>query len=137
MIIGCHKQVGNDKVYNTIYEVDIKPEHHSLLWSDIQLNTLKKYEEYVKSIPKTREAQLQNVDLWKEKRQTIYENEGQGIMKIDTKIDGKTQRRTQASFNIKTLEEIGIPFRKYTQEYRGIDLPHIQKNSSPRERNKK
>ena len=137
MIIGCHNQVGNDKVYNTIYEVDIKPEHHSLLWSDMQLNTLTEYVNYVKSIPKGKEAQLQNQKLWKEKRQTIYENEGQGIMKIDTKIDGKTQRRTQASFNIKTLEESGIPFRKYTQEYRGIDLPHIQKNSSPRERNKK
>ena len=97
---------------------------------------MKKYEEYVKSIPKTREAQLQNVDLWKEKRQTIYENEGQGIMKIAAKIDGGN-RRIQSTFNIKDLESIGIPCRKYTQEYRGIDLPHIQKNSPLRPRKKK
>ena len=137
MIVGQWVQDGKDKTYHTIHEFYIEPKHHSILWGNMQLKTIKEFVNYVKNIPHGKEAQLENQKLWKDKRQYIYENEGKGLMTINTKVDGKDQRRVQAGFNIKHLVASAIPSKKDTQEYRGIDLPYIQKNAPERKRNTK
>jgi len=138
MIIGLYTQATKTrKEYHTIYEFYIKPEHHSILWGGMKLNTIKKFVDYVKNIPHGKEAQLKNKKLWKDKRQQIYDNEGSGLMRIDAKIDSRSQRRTQSGVKINLLEESAIPSKKYTKEYRGLVLPYIQKNAPKRKRNKK
>jgi len=138
LIVGRYTQVTKTiKEYHIIYEFYIKPEHHSILWGSMQLNTIEEFVNYVKNIPHGKEAQLENKKLWKDKRQHIYENEGSGLMTINAKIDSRSQRRTQASLNIKFLKESDIPFKKYTQEYRGFVLPYIQENAPKRKLNKK
>jgi len=138
MIVGLYTQSTKTiKEYHTIYEFYIKPEHHSILWGGMQLNTIEEFVNYVKNIPHGKEAQLENKKLWKDKRQHIYENEGSGLMTINAKIDSRSQRRTQSGFNINLLEASAIPSKKYTQEYRGLVLPYIQENAPKRKRNKK
>lgn len=138
LIVGRYTQVTKTiKEYHTIYEFYIKPEHHSILWGSMQLNTIEEFVNYVKNIPHGKEAQLENKKLWKDKRQHIYENEGRGLMTINAKIDSRSQRRTQTGLNIKFLKESDIPFKKYTQEYRGLVLPYIQENAPKRKLNKK
>ena len=136
-IIGRYNQITKKiKEYDKIYEFYINPTHWDLLWNGMQLATLKKFDSYVKSIPKGKEGQLANQKLWKEKRETIYENEGRGLMSINAKIDSKKQRRVQCEFNIKEMIVSGIPYKIFTEEYRGINLPYVQDNSLARTFNK-
>jgi len=132
-IIGVWEQASKKvKEYNKVYEFYIDPSHHSLLWKDMQLDTLEKFDNYVKSIPHGKESQLANQKLWKEKRKNIYDLEGQGLMSIDAKIDSKKQRRVQCGFDIEEMMESGIPYTIFTKEYRGISLPYIQNNTPAR-----
>ena len=127
MIIGLYKQITKTKKeYHTIYEIYIKPEHHSLFWGDIKFDTLVDFVKYIKSIPHGKEAQLENQKLWKEKRKYIYENENKGLMSINAKVDSGRQRRTQCSFKLTQLLETDIPFVEYTKNYKNIKLPYIQ-----------
>ena len=138
MIVGLYNQTTKTrKEYHTVYEFYITPEHHNILWGGMKLNTIKKFVDYVKNIPHGKKAQIKNQKLWKDKRQQIFDNEGNGLMGIDAKIDSKSQRRTQCGFKINLIEESGIPFNKYTKKYRGLSLPYIQKKSPTRKFNKK
>ena len=138
MIIGLYNQVTKTrKEYHTIYEVYIKPEHHSLFWGGMKLDTIDGFVKYIKSIPRGKEAQLENMKLWKEKRQYIYENEGKGLMSIDAKVDSGNQRRTQCGFRLKQLLETDISFIEYTKNYKNMKLPFIQNNAPARKRHKK
>jgi hypothetical protein len=138
MIIGLYTQLTKTKKeYHTIYEIYIKPKHHNLFWGDMRLDTIDNFVKYIKSIPHGKEAQLENMKLWKEKRQHIYENEGKGLMSIDAKVDSGNQRRTQCGFKLKQLLESGISFTEYTENYKNMKLPYIQNNTPERKRNKK
>jgi hypothetical protein len=138
MIIGLYNQITKTKkAYHTIYEIYIKPEHHSLFWGGIKFDTLVNFVDYIKSIPHGKEAQLDNQKLWKEKRKYIYENENKGLMSINAKVDSGSQRRTQCGFDLKQLLETDIPFVEYTKNYKSIKLPYIQDNSPARKRHKK
>ena len=131
-IIGKYNQITKKiKEYDKIYEFYINPTHWDLLWSGIQLDTLENFDSYVKSIPRGKEAQLAHQDLWKEKRENIYEKEDRGLMSINAKIDSKGQRRVQCGFNIKEMIKADIPHKIFTEEYRGISLPYFQE-SGPR-----
>jgi len=137
-IIGKWKQAGKNKTYREIYEFYYNPSYYDLFWSGIQYDTLKEFVKYVAGIPKTAEAGEDNRQLWKDKRTKIYEDEGQGLMAIDGKINGYGEkhpksgnRRVQCSFNIPKAIEAGIPYKLFTDEYRGICLPYIQE-SAPR-----
>lgn len=132
IIAGRWKQVTKEKkVYQEIYEFDISPEHYKKLFENMSEEVVKEFVDYVKAIPPGREAQLANRKLWKEKRKVIYETCGRGLMAIDAKIDSKNQRRVQCSAKIQGLIDAEIPYRKYTEEYRGIQLPYEQE-SKPR-----
>ena len=132
IIAGAWRQVSPEKkVYSEIYEFDITPEHYKKLFENISEEVLTEFVEYVKAIAPGKEAQLANRKLWKEKRRTIYETCGRGVIAIDAKIDSKTQRRVQCSAKIQGLIDAEIPYRKYTEEYRGIQLPYEQE-SKPR-----
>jgi hypothetical protein len=132
MVVGIWKQITPKlKLYHEIYEFQFSPKHYATLFADLTEETLTPFVEYVKAIPYGREGQLSNRKVWKERRSTIYETYGKGIVAIDAKIDSKTQRRVQCSVKINDLISSDIPFSKYTTDYKGISLPYEQE-STPR-----
>lgn len=133
MVVGAWRQVTPEKkVYNSIYEFYITPQHYSKLWSGITEDVVKPFVEYVKGIPEGKAAQLANRKLWKEHRQKIYDTYGRGLCAIDAKIDSKNQRRVQCSIKIDKLIEAGIGYSKYETAYKNITLPYEQ-HSGPRQ----
>lgn len=132
MVVGCWKQVTPTcKRYDEIYEFYILPEHYQKIWSNINYTDLEPFVNYVKGIPPGRESQLANRRVWKNERQSIYDRCGKGLAAIDAKIDSKNQRRVQCSMKLAEMIEAGIPYHKYTVEYKGITLPYEQ-TSTPR-----
>jgi hypothetical protein len=133
MVVGAWQQITLDvKRYNAIYEFNIKPKDYATLWAGITEEAVKPFVEYVRSIPSGKAAQLANRRIWKERRQAIYDEYGQGLCAIDAKIDSKNQRRVQCSIKIDKLIDSGVEYIKYETEYKGIELPYEQ-DSSPRQ----
>tara|TARA_Y100000296_G_C5063050_1_gene200878 strand:+ start:63 stop:719 length:657 start_codon:yes stop_codon:yes gene_type:complete len=122
------------KEFYQAHEFFIKPEYHEHFWGDISFQELKEFDDYIKNIPHGKQGQKDNKDLWKEKRDVIKEKYPEAIMRIDAKVDSRTQRRTQCSFKIDKLKNI-IPYEIYLHKYRDISLPLII-DSPPRLRKK-
>jgi hypothetical protein len=130
LIIGSFKQkTKNTKSFNTVYEFFINPGTAKVILGDLYnvseaLKAIEDFDSYVKSIPKGEEAQQQNSELWKTKRDFIKTNHDIGLLSIDAKIDSKNQRRVQCSLKIKNLIGCGIDYIKHTVNYEGIELPY-------------
>ena len=123
MIVGCWEQeTKTQKSFHTIYEFDCTPDNILPLFGSLTREDIRTFREYVVSIPNGKQGQLDNQTLWKEKRQVLLDK-GNPIVSIDAKIDSKTQRRVQSGVKIQSLIDQGIPYRKITDNYRGIDLP--------------
>jgi len=132
MVIGSWNQVTQTiKRYSEIYEFYITKESYYILWGRLTEDALRPFVEYVKSIPNGKTAQLANRTKWKQMRSELYNQFGKGLISINAKIDSKTQRRVQCSMNLSDMIAAGIPFVKYTINYRNILLPYEQK-SPPR-----
>jgi hypothetical protein len=133
MVVGCwtYNDTETLKIYNQIYEFYFSPEHVATLFANLNLENIAPFVEYVKGIPPGKEHQLLNQDLWKEKRENLYEEYGKGLIYIDAKINSSKQRRVQCSLKISDLTSSNIPFNIYTTEYKGLPLPYVQK-SKPR-----
>lgn len=123
MILGCWEQeTKTQKSFHTVYEFDCTPDNMLPLFGSLTRDDIRTFREYVVSIPPGKQGQLDNQTLWKEKRQVLLDK-GNPIVSIDAKIDSKTQRRVQNSVKIYQLIDQGIPYRKITDKYRGIELP--------------
>lgn len=133
MVVGAWQQISPEvKRYNTIYEFNIKPADYTKLWDRITEEVMQPFVDYVRSIEPGKTAQMANRQIWKQRRQAIYDTYGQGLCAIDAKIDSKNQRRVQCSIKIDKLIDSGIAYSKYETEYKGIKLPYEQ-DSSPRQ----
>lgn len=122
IVIGRYKQ--KSKTFYKTYVFKLNKEHQKTLWGDIPKDALEKFNEYVRSIPHGEEAQIANEQVWKDKRQKIYDEFSNGCVSIDAKIDKKKQRRVQCSVNINDLLKSGIPYEVYTDEYEGIPVKY-------------
>ena len=133
LVVGAWHQITLEvKRYSSIYEFDIGSGDYAKLWSNITTEVMQPFVDYVKSIPPGKQGQMAHRQLWKQKRQQIYDAYGRGLCAIDAKIDSKSQRRVQCSFKPIEFINAGIIFRKYEKEYKGIQLPYEQ-NSGPRQ----
>lgn len=131
LIVGIWKQSTSDvKTYHTIYEFDIRKADFKLMWGNIPRKEIENFVDYVRSIPSGKKAQQENRDLWKQKRQKIYDAYDRGIVDIAAKIDSKNQRRVQCSINMNDLLSSGIKYEVYQEKYKGINLPYEQKSQS-------
>lgn len=129
LIVGEWEQkTQNTKIYHTIYEFDIQKKDFKLLWGNISREELQSFVSYVKSIPPGKKAQRENSKLWKEKRKSIYEKCGKGIVDIAAKIDSKSQRRVQCSLSLKDLLLSPISRTIDTKKYKKVILPYEQKS---------
>lgn len=123
IILGCWEQETEvQKSFHTVYEFDCTPEKMIPLFGTLTRSDITNFRDYVVSIPHGKQGQLDNLKLWKEKRQKLLDR-GMPIVSIDAKIDSKTQRRVQCGVKIDSLIDLGIPYRKITDNYRGIELP--------------
>tara|TARA_Y100000296_G_scaffold24942_1_gene29372 strand:+ start:1297 stop:1953 length:657 start_codon:yes stop_codon:yes gene_type:complete len=134
MIVWPFEQIGKEKKFDEVYEFYIDPSYHKIFWEGLGEEKLKDFDNYIKNIPNGYEGQQFHIQLWKDRRQELYENLGRGLMSIDAKVDSKKQRRTQCGFKIKEIKNVGIPYKVYMNNYRKISLPLILE-SSPRKRN--
>ena len=136
LVVAIWNQVDkNTKVFEAVYEFDINPEVGKMIFGDVPQEVISEFRDYVKSIPNGKQGQLDNKDLWKQKRNVIKENYNTGAIAIDAKIDSKNQRRVQCSVRVQNLIDLGVPYTKHTSEYLGIDLPFTV-DSAPRTFNK-
>lgn len=125
MIVGQWEQVTeSEKEFHTVYEFEITPEIGKMLFGNMTRRQLITFRNYVKGIPAGKKGQSDNKKLWKEKRSRLIEKTNP-VVKIDAKIDSKTQRRVQSSVGIHELLEAGIPHKKFRAKYRGIELPFV------------
>jgi hypothetical protein len=110
LIVGCYKQQGPNKVFHTEYEFLITPEDYSKLWGSMTYESVKPFVDYVKSIPDGRESQKNTSKNRKTlKKQVQCKN---SLMKINPKVDSKTQRRVQCSFKLDEMLLSGIKYIK-------------------------
>jgi hypothetical protein len=132
IVAGCWNQINsNYKEFYEILEFFITPNLRHIICGNLNIENLKPFVDYVKSIPEGKSSQLKNRSVWKEKRQELYNLYSPNLLKIDAKIDSKNQRRVQCSLQIDEMIKAQIPYNKYHKEYKGIVLPYEEK-SPPR-----
>jgi hypothetical protein len=132
IIAGCWKQITlTHKSFYEILEFSITPDLQKIMCGGFTVENLKPFVSYIKNIPTGRKAQKENQKLWKEKRQQLYNSLSPGLLRIDAKVDSKSQRRVQCSLVINEMIAAKIPYTKYTENYKGIILPYEQE-SPPR-----
>ena len=129
IIMGAWKQTSKTmKTFYQIIEVDISKDKFSELWSDVEESALENFVNYVKSIPSGKQGQLDNKSKWKKLRDELYKD-NQGLIRIDAKIDSKSQRRVQCSIGVSDLLK-NFEHRVFSSDYKGIRLPYEQASGS-------
>jgi len=102
IIVGIYKQINeNQKLIHVLYEVDYNKNLHKLLFGEIGEEEISYYVNLVKSIPP---GQVKKEDKLYLKLKAHYQK-GFGMrIRINPKVDSKTQRRVQAT--IPKLEKL-------------------------------
>ena len=110
VVVGQWRQDGDTKVIHTEYTFNVKPEDYSKLWGSMTYEQVKEFDQYVKSIPKTREGQ-QSTKAERTRRKSEIACKD-ALMVIHPKVDSKSQRRVQCSFKIDEMIASGIEYTK-------------------------
>ena len=110
VVVGQWRQDGGTKVIHTEYTFNVKPEDYSKLWGSMTYEQVKEFDQYVKSIPKTREGQ-QSTKAERTRRKSEIACKD-ALMVIHPKVDSKSQRRVQCSFKIDEMIAAGIEYTK-------------------------
>ena len=110
VVVGQWRQDGNTKIIHTEYTFNVKPEDYSKLWGSMTYEQVKEFDQYVKSIPKTREGQ-QSTKAERTRRKSEIACKD-ALMVIHPKVDSKSQRRVQCSFKIDEMIAAGIEYTK-------------------------
>jgi hypothetical protein len=126
LIVGCYNQKENDKIFHTEYEFYVEEKDYDKLWGNMEYCDVENFVSFVKNIPSGKESQKNTL-----KERNILQEQLQckrSLMRINPKVDSKSQRRVQCSFKLDEMIKSGI---KYTKK--DIDIV-IQ--SPPRKFNK-
>jgi hypothetical protein len=121
LIVGQYDQVGDEKVFHTEYEFFITPDDNKALWGKMDIQEVREFVDYVKSIPAGKEAQLST----KSHRQMLQENaqDSGALFKLNPKVDSKNQRRVQCSLHIDKLISSGVKYTKKDIKYTIVSAP--------------
>lgn len=121
LIVGQYKQVGKEKVFHTEYEFFITPDDDKVLWGKMDIQEVREFVEYVKSIPAGKEGQLNT----KSHRQMLQEQiqDTEALFKLNPKVDSKNQRRVQCSLHIDKLISAGVKYTKRDISYTVVSGP--------------
>ena len=121
LIVGQYTQVGKEKVFHTEYEFFITPDDDKALWGKMDIQEVREFVDYVKSIPSGKEAQLST----KSQRQTFQKQaqDSSALFKLNPKVDSKKQRRVQCSLHIDKLIDSGVRYTKKDINYTVVSAP--------------
>ena len=115
IVVGQYRQDGGNKIVHTEYVFNIKPEDYTKLWGNMKYELVEEFDQYVKSIPKTREGQQSTKAERTERKNKIACKDA--LMVIHPKVDSKSQRRVQCSFKIDQMIASGIEYTKIPMNY--------------------
>jgi len=115
IVVGQWRQDGDTKVIHTEYTFNIKPEDYTKLWGSMTYEQVKEFDQYVKSIPKTKEGQQSTKEERTRRKNNIACKDA--LMVIHPKVDSKSQRRVQCSFKIDQMIASGVEYTKMPINY--------------------
>lgn len=121
LIVGQYEQVGKEKVFHTEYEFFITPDDDKVLWGKMDIQEVREFVEYVKSIPAGKEGQLNTKSHRKMLQEQIQDTEA--LFKLNPKVDSKNQRRVQCSLHIDKLIAAGVKYTKRDISYTVVSGP--------------
>jgi len=128
LIVGQYTQVGKEKVFHTEYEFFITPDDGKALWGKMDIQEVREFVDYVKSIPFGEEAQCST----KPTRQMLQEQaqDSSALFKLNPKVDSKKQRRVQCSLKISELIAAGIKYEQRSVDYQYLSARRKFKKKS-------
>lgn len=125
IVIQYSQNTDTTKIIKRIYEIDYNQELHKLLFGEITIEKINEYVQFIKSIPSGREARDQCEAEYK-KRKKELQNFHKMTTIIHPKVDSKSQRRVQCSFDISKIPKKFITYTstdKNPNLLRGIEIP--------------
>lgn len=121
LIVVKYNQIKETKSIENIYEIDYNKECHALLFGNCPYSKIEEYVKFVKSIPYGNV----NTDIM-----TKYKNDKKNLqqqyncsIKINPKIDSKTQRRVQCS-----ITNFETTLHKYITYKSQLERPNVIRN---------
>ena len=127
ILIGSYVQKGNVKKFTKIYEFFLEKIHRQIFFGDVTIDEIEIFHE---GINKFKEGEHNEGRKWA-KDQNILLKPRLGIIKLNPKIDSKTQRRLQCSVNLLDLSK-NIQYKTvYTWKF-GLHFLPLEIASHPR-----
>ena len=133
IIVIEYNQEENKKVVKKIYEINYNKKCHKLFFGSISRNEIRDYVNNIKNIPKNIKG---NEAEFKYKVEKNSLQEKMGFLQINPKVDSKTQRRVQCSFNIKMFPKEFVKYESTVENpniIRGKEI-NMSINSNKRKR---
>jgi hypothetical protein len=129
LVVGSFTQVGNHKHFHTVREFLITKAEWKTLKGGMATRDVAALHETIKAIPAGQhERGRRKAHAGKRALQDSHPN---ASLRLNPKIDSKSQRRLQASISIDDLMRGVARSRVHTKHFRGMSLPFVVK-SSPR-----
>lgn len=134
LVVGLYAQVGGAKVFHTVYEFHfcLNEKERLMLYGTLSFDEVSLFHETLKTFGVGNHAAA---SVWAKKQKKLL-GPRCGAIKLNAKIDSKTQRRLQCSARLIGLVEacekticFTVP-EKGTAEYRGLPLPYVVVSSS-------
>jgi tetratricopeptide (TPR) repeat protein len=128
MIVIYYEQLKTIKKIKSIYQIDLT-NSLELLFNNLTYKELENYDRIIKNIPK-------NIKLSSDQKNFYYKNKQQelnmlsDLIYLNPKVDSKSQRRLQCSFN-----KFSLFLKKYPEKiiyktdsniYKNIEIPNIK-----------
>ena len=121
-IIGCWQQIDKVKSFFRVYEIIMTVEGQAKMLGSLPLHEVASFHDTLTSFPAGKEGQKQAQLFHKEKRKELY-SKFDTCIKLEPKVDSKTQRRLQASVSICVLKGFASEFHVHDEAYSNILLP--------------
>jgi hypothetical protein len=103
LLVLTYKQIEDWKVPHTLDEFIISCNEHKLLCGSIPVDEVKAFHEGLKKFKRGLHAEAR---IWADKQESLIAERYTSKVKLNRKIDSKSQRRLQMSVNIEVLRQV-------------------------------
>lgn len=126
-VVGKYKQNSGEKVFNEIYEILVKQDDWAKLRGDISAQSVSNFHEGIRSFGVGEHLEARK---FSREMKSQLNHQCQSVIKLNPKIDSKTQRRLQCSVGLDALLENASMYKVYDGKYGDINLPLSIESSS-------
>ena len=120
ILIGCYEQVESVKEFFAVLEFFLEHDHRKLFFGEVTFDEIAKIHEGLKNFKK---GDHKNASIWAEEQIEKIKSK-LGILKLNRKVDSKSQRRLQCSVNLVDLFE-NINYKSIYTDQIGVNfLPY-------------